>query len=355
MSSNEERVSGAVGGPALIVAEVGSVHDGSLGNARRLIDVAADCGVDAVKFQTHIASAETLHDAPVPPYFKGEPRYEYFERTGFTQSQWGELKTHCEDVGIEFMSSPFSIEAVELLEAIGMARYKIPSGEVTNLPLLQAIGSTGKPVLLSSGMSSWKELDEAVATLRRHHDRITVMQCTTEYPCACEHVGLNVMQEMRERYGLPVGLSDHTPTNYACFAAVALGASVVEKHLTFSRLMYGSDAKHSLEPNEFTDLVCGIRAVEVMLASPIAKDDVERFAVMKQTFEKSIVSLVDIPAGSVITREIVGFKKPGTGIAASELTRILGRTAGRDIPAGSLLAIEDFVDLATSKEGRVPR
>ena len=152
-----------------IIAEVGSSHDGSFGNAQKLVELAAQCGADAVKFQTHIAAAETLREAPMPPYFKGEPRYDYFERTAFTRQQWQMLKSHCEASAIEFLSSPFSIEAVELLESIGVARYKVPSGEVTNLPLLEAIAETGKLVLLSSGMSSWSELDEAVSVIRRKH------------------------------------------------------------------------------------------------------------------------------------------------------------------------------------------
>ena len=330
-------------GTCSIIAEVGSVHDGSFGNAQKLIEVAAQCGANAVKFQTHIAGAETLRDAPMPPYFEGEPRYEYFERTAFSRDQWMALKTHCEAQGIEFLSSPFSIEAVELLEAVGVARYKVPSGEVTNLPLLEVIAQTDKPVLLSSGMSSWAELDEAVNTILRHHDQLTVLQCTSEYPCPYEEVGLNVMLEMRERYGLPVGLSDHTLTNYAAFAAVALGASVIEKHLTFSRHMYGSDACHSLEPSEFADLVQGIRAIETMLGSSVDKNaTAARLQEMKDIFEKSVVSLVDISAGTVITADMVSVKKPGTGIPARRLPEIIGRVAQRDILKDQLLSEEDL-------------
>jgi N-acetylneuraminate synthase len=159
-----------------IIAEIGSVHDGSFGNAKKLIELAKACGADAVKFQTHIAEAETLKDAPNPPYFQDESRYDYFVRTGFSLEQWNALKVHADKIGIEFMSSPFSIEAVELLERVGMKRYKIPSGEVTNTPLLEAVVATGKSVFLSSGMSSWKELDRAVEewtrfTLHRYYAR----------------------------------------------------------------------------------------------------------------------------------------------------------------------------------------
>ncbi len=325
-----------------IIAEVGSVHDGSFGNALKLIEAAAACGVDAVKFQTHIAAAETLRDAPMPPYFKGEPRYEYFERTGFSREQWKALKAHCEEQQVAFLSSPFSIEAVELLEEVGVEAYKIPSGEVTNLPLLEAAARTGKPVILSSGMSSWEELDAAVNTILRCTSRLTLLQCTSEYPCPYEQVGLNVMLEMKARYGKPVGLSDHTLTPYASLAAVTLGAAVIEKHFTFSRLMYGSDARHSLEPAEFAGLVEGIRAIEVMLAHPVDKSSAERFRGMKEIFEKSLVSLVEIPAGAVLTPEMIGIKKPGTGIPAARYTEVLGRRAARTIPAGRVLMDEDL-------------
>jgi len=327
----------------LIIAEVGSVHDGSLGNALKLIDLSAECGADVVKFQTHIAEAETLKDAPMPSFFKGEPRYEYFERTGFSLEQWQELKNRCDEQKIEFLSSPFSIEAVEFLEKVGVKRYKIPSGEVTNLPQLKVIAETKKPILLSSGMSTWEELDEAVETIQNFHNDITVLQCTSEYPCTYEHVGLNNMLEMKERYKLPVGISDHTLTNYSAFTAVSLGASVVEKHLTFSRKMYGSDAKHSLEPTEFSDMVKGIRAIETILSSKVNKDEIaNRMGEMKEVFQKSIVSIIDIPKGTIITEEMIGFKKPGTGIPASKVKTVLGMRSKRDILKDRLINKEDI-------------
>ena len=326
-----------------IIAEVGSVHDGSFGNAKKLIEAAAACGADAVKFQTHIPEAETLPDAPMPPYFKGEPRFEYFRRTGFTIEQWKELKQHCDEQGVTFLSSPFSEEAVDLLEQAGLSEYKIPSGEVTNLPMLEKIAHIGKPVILSSGMSSWDEIDRAVAVIQKHNAPLTVLQCTSEYPVPYERVGLNIMQEMATRYNVPVGLSDHTLTNYAVFAAVTLGATVIEKHFTFSRLMYGSDARHSLEPVEMTDLVQGVRAIERMLAAAVDKR-IEPYQEMKNIFEKSLIAESDIPAGAVLTRELVGIKKPGTGISAARLNEFLGRKVKRAVAAGTLLAEEDFLN-----------
>ncbi len=325
-----------------IIAEVGSVHDGSFGNAIKLIEAAAAAGADVVKFQTHLAHAETLPDAPMPPYFTGEPRFSYFERTGFSLDQWRQLRRHCQEQGVGFISSPFSQEAVELLEQVGVASYKIPSGEVTNLPLLKAAAQTGKQVILSSGMSSWQELDQAVEAICRHNSNLVILQCTSAYPCPYEQVGLNVMQAMQERYHLPVGLSDHTLTPYASLAAVTLGASVIEKHFTFSRLMYGSDAPHSMEPPEFAAMVQGIRAIQTMLAHPVDKAQVEPFRQMKSIFEKSIVTLEDIPQGALLTPEMLGMKKPGCGLPASRLPQVLGRRARRDIPAGRVLVLDDL-------------
>lgn len=326
----------------MIIAEVGSVHDGSFGNAKNLIEVAAQCGVDAVKFQTHIPEAETLPNAPMPPYFKGEPRFEYFKRTGFSLEQWVEFKSLCDQHGLLFLSSPFSEAAVDLLEQVDMTHYKIPSGEVTNLPMLDKIARLGKPVLLSSGMSSWDELDRAVETIQAYHNNLTVLQCSSEYPCPYEQVGLNVMLEMRARYGLPVGFSDHTQTNYAIFSAVTLGASVVEKHLTFSRLMYGSDARHSLEPAEFTDMVEGVRAIEIMLKSSVDKNNLGAYQEMKDIFEKSLVAAQDIPAGTVLTPNLMAIKKPGTGISAARWDEFVGKTVCNDIKADALFSEGDF-------------
>jgi N,N'-diacetyllegionaminate synthase len=326
----------------IVIAEVGSVHDGSFGNALKLIETAAECGADIVKFQTHISTAETLRDAPMPPYFKGEPRYEYFERTAFTFEQWQQLKAHCDSLDVGFLSSPFSIQALDLLEKLDTQSYKVASGEVTNLPLLEAMGKTRKRIYLSSGMSSWNELDTAVETIQHFNSDLWVMQCTSAYPTPYEQVGLNVMLEMETRYNLPVGLSDHTNTNYAAFAAVALGASVIEKHLTFSKRMYGSDAQNASEPHEFAELVQGIRAIETLLANPVDKNDLAPFQVMKETFEKSLVALMPLPKGTVITREMIGEKKPGTGISAARVDEYVGRKIRRDISANMLFVEDDF-------------
>ncbi len=327
--------------PIKLIAEVGSVHDGSFGNACKLIEAAAACGADAVKFQTHIAEAESLPSAPNPGYFNAESRIDYFRRTAFTEGQWRRLKENCAAQGVEFLSSPFSHEAVELLETIGVEAYKIPSGEVTNLPLLERIAATGKAVLLSSGMSDWAELDRAVETLREGGP-LTVMQCTSAYPCPPDRVGLNVMKEMAARYDLPVGYSDHSDGLAAAIAAAALGASVIEKHFTFSRLMYGSDAGNATEPDDFARLAESLRALSTILVSGVDKDDLTPFADMKRVFEKSIVTARPLAAGERIGEADLAYKKPGDGISAARFREILGRQLARDVAADHQLSFDDL-------------
>lgn len=324
-----------------IIAEIGSVHDGSFGNACRLIEAAAGAGADGVKFQTHIAAAETLRDAPMPGYFKGEPRFEYFERTGFSPDQWRGLKEVCNSYGVAFLSSPFSLEAVDLLEDVDVNAYKVPSGEVTNIPLMKRIAETGKPVLLSSGMSDWAELDAAMAALKPGGP-VTILQCASAYPCPAEQVGLNVIGEMRERFGVAVGYSDHTLGFAAGVAAATLGATVIEKHFTLSKLMYGSDAAHSMEPGEFVLFCQAVHEAWAMAAAPVDKNDVTAYRDMKRIFEKSIVAARPISAGSVLTFEDMAFKKPGDGMPASSYKAVVGKTAKVDLPLDHKLSEDDL-------------
>jgi N-acetylneuraminate synthase len=321
-----------------VIAEAGMNHDGSLGNAIRLAEAAAEAGADAVKFQLHDAAAETTRDAPSPPYFTRESRWEYFQRTAFDDEQWRTLREACEAAGIDFVCSAFSVEAVQRLERIGVARHKIPSGEVTNVELIRAAAATGKPLLISSGMSSLGELDAAV-TAAGGADT-TIFQCTSAYPTPPERVGLNVLGELRERFGLPVGLSDHSEGPYACYAAVALGAVALEKHFTLSRLMYGPDAALALEPHELAELVRGVRAIERMLDAPVDKDDLAPYDEMKRVFQKSVVAVVDIPEGTVIDRSMLAAKKPGTGIPAARLDEVVGRRARVPVAADTVLTEE---------------
>jgi N-acetylneuraminate synthase len=323
-----------------LIAEAGMNHDGSLGNALQLVRAAAASGADAVKFQLHDAEAETTRDAPSPPYFTLESRWEYFRRTAFSDAQWLTVRDACHEAGVEFLCSAFSVAALERLERLGVARHKIPSGEVTNLELIRAAAATDRPVLLSSGMSSWRELDEAVAAAG---PATTVFQCTSAYPTPPERVGLNVLAELRERYALPVGLSDHTDDVHACLAAVVLGAAAIEKHFTLSKQMYGPDAALALEPDEFAELARGVRAIEAMLTSPVDKDDIEPHREMKRVFEKSVVAVVDIPAGATLNRSMLAAKKPGTGIPAAKIDELVGRRVALPVAADSVLT-EDVLE-----------
>jgi len=323
----------------MLIAEIGSVHDGSFGNAKKLIELAAICGADAVKFQTHIADAETIVNAPAPSYFKDEPRSDYFKRTSFNKEQWAELKQTADDAGIIFLSSPFSLEAVELLESIGMEVYKIPSGEVTNIPLLEKIAALGKPVFLSSGMSNWIELDEAVDIFRGQCD-LTVMQCSSTYPCPPNQVGLNVIAEISQRYRCNVGFSDHTLGIAAPIAAAALGATIIEKHFTFSKYMYGSDAQHSMEPNEFRLLSAALREIWEIQANPVNKNSSESYSEMKDIFQKSIVAAVPIKRGTILEMKHLAFKKPGTGIPASSYRELVGKQMIRDCKPDEIIKME---------------
>jgi len=337
------RLPAAVTPPARhwIIAEVGSVHDGSFGNACKLIELAAMCGANVVKFQTHVAEAETLASAPAPSYFKAEPRLAYFKRTAFSRDQWRELERVAHELGLGFMSSPFAIEAVDLLEEIGLDIYKIASGEVTNVPLLERIAQTRKPVVLSSGMSDWSELDRAVETLRPCGD-LTVMQCTSAYPCPVERAGANVVAEIAQRYGLPTGFSDHTAGIASAVTAIWLGASAIEKHVTFSRRMYGSDAQFGAEPDEFRQYCAELRDAWTLRENPVDKSNLEALREMKQVFEKSIVTAAEIREGQVLSRELLAFKKPGTGIRADRLETVLGRRAVRDLPRDHMLSDKDL-------------
>lgn len=317
-----------------IIAEIGNTHEGSVGLAKQFIKAAADCGVDAVKFQTHIFEAESLTSAPNPSYFKDETRKEYFERTAFNLDQYKILKEYAEkECNVDFFSSPFSIEAVDFLMEVGVSTFKIPSGEVSNIPLLEHIAKTEKNVILSSGMSSWEELDRAVAVFK-DKDKLTVLQCTSEYPCKPESAGLNVMLEIKDRYNCKVGFSDHTLGIGVPLTSVVLGASLVEKHFTLSKLMYGSDAKNSTEPEEFKQMVDNIRAAELAMSCKIDKNEkVKELGSMKFVFEKSIVSTKELDKGHVISAEDLAFKKPGDGIPASEYKNIIGRIVKCRIPA----------------------
>lgn len=313
-----------------IIAEIGQAHDGSLGILHSYIDALAETGVDAVKFQIHIAEAESSSAEPFRINFSYEDdtRYDYWERMGFTRDQWSGVKEHCENRGLEFMASPFSQAAVDLLETLDVKRYKIGSGEVSNFLMLEKIARTGKPIILSSGMSSWSELDEAVAFIREFGNDLSLMQCTTAYPTPAERIGLNLIPQFRERYpDLKIGLSEHTARIATGIAAVTLGAELLEFHVVFDRRMFGPDASSSLTIDEVKQLVSAIRFLETALRHPVDKSQNAEYTGLKQMFEKSLAVNRDLPAGHTLTFGDLEAKKPaGMGIAASTFREAIGRT-----------------------------
>lgn len=316
------------GHPCFVIAEIAQAHDGSLGTAHAFIDVAARCGADAIKFQTHIAAAESTPGEPFRVKFSRQDasRYDYWQRMEFTEEQWHGLAEHAAEAGLVFLSSAFSMEAVSLLERVGMPAWKVGSGEVTNLPFLERLAATGKPILLSSGMSSFAELDSATQAIRQAGGSFALFQCTTSYPCPPEKLGLNVLPQLR-RFGAPVGLSDHSATIYAGLAAATLGADLLEVHLTMTRDAFGPDVTSSLTPDQLTDLVEGVRFIERALAHPVDKDALsESMGDLKTMFGKSLVAARDLPAGHTLTNDDIGLKKPATGIPAARFREVLGRT-----------------------------
>jgi N,N'-diacetyllegionaminate synthase len=336
------QIAGRELGPGvLVIAEIGNNHDGSVRQAERLIEAAAEAGADAVKLQTHIAEAEMLPSTPTPPHFD-EPRWDFTKRMELSRDDHVRLKTFAEERDLVFFSSPFSVEAVALLEEVGVPAYKVASGEVTNPPLVEAVAATGKPVLLSSGMSGMEDVERAASILLAAGSELLVMQCTSNYPCPPELVNLRAMVAMGERLGVPYGLSDHTPDIYTAIAAVALGAVAVEKHFTLSKRLYGPDHHASLVPEELARLVDGVRQVEAAMGDGLKERD-PSLDPARATFEKSVVARVEIPEGATLEAEMLTTKRPGNGIPALRLTELIGRRAARTLEADHQLEEADVV------------
>lgn len=327
-----------------IVAEVGQAHDGSLGMAHSFVDAVADAGADAVKFQTHLSGAESTVDEPWRVRFSRQDttRLDYWRRMEFSEEQWAGLYEHARERGLEFVSSPFSLEAVALLKRSGVDWWKIASGEVSNRSLLEAIAADGRPAVVSSGMSDLDEVEVAVGLLRDAGLDVMVLQCTSSYPCPPEELGLNLLSSYRERLGVPVGLSDHSGTVAAGIAAVALGAAMLEVHVTFSRRSFGPDVSSSLTIEELSELVRGVRFVETALANPVGVNKAEARSPMRALFTRSVALVGPLPAGHVLTAADLTVKKPGTGIPAECLGAMVGRRLLRDVPPDRLLREDDL-------------
>jgi N-acetylneuraminate synthase len=335
-------------GRCLIIGEVALSHDGSLGLAHKFVDAIADAGADAVKFQTHIAAAESTPAEPFRVEFSRQDasRYAYWKRMEFTAEQWHGLAEHCAERGVIFVSSPFSIEAVDLLERIGQPLWKIASGEVSNTRLLDHVLRTRKPVVLSTGLSPVAETDAAVARVQAAGVPVGVLQCTTAYPCPPERIGLNLLPVYRERYGGWVGLSDHSATIYPGLAGAALGIDILELHVALSREMFGPDVVASVTTGELRQLVEGVRFIERMRANPVDKEASARDAEpLRRLFTRSVVARRALPAGTVLAAADLAIKKPGTGLPPERLADLIGRTLRRPVEADQLLATDDVEGL----------
>ena len=336
-------------GRCLVIGEVALTHDGSLGLAHAFVDAIANAGADAVKFQTHIAAAESTPSEPFRVKFSRQDatRYEYWQRMEFTEEQWRGLAEHARERGILFVSSPFSLQAVELLERVGQPFWKIASGETSNAALLDRVCQTGIPVLLSSGMSPMTEIDDAVARVKKRGRQVGVFQCTTAYPCPPEKIGLNLLDVYRQRYGCWVGLSDHSATIYPGLAGAALGMEMLELHVALSREQFGPDVIASVTTTELRQLVDGIRFIERMHASPVDKDVLAtETAPLRRLFTRSLVARADLPAGTLLTAEHVAIKKPGTGLAPERLDEVVGRRLARSVTVDQVLVAEDIEGLS---------
>lgn len=334
------------GKPCFIIGEVAQAHDGSLGMAHAYIDAIAEAGGDAVKFQTHIAAAESTPQEPWRLKFSQQDatRYDYWKRMEFPEPQWLTLKNHAEQRGLIFLSSPFSVEAVDLLSRVGVPAWKVPSGETTNTPMLDQMITTGLPIILSTGMSNLAEIDGAVNRIKGSGVPLAVLQCTTAYPCPPQKIGVNLISFFQERYDCSVGLSDHSGTIYPGLAAVALGIQMLEVHVTFSREMFGPDVPASITTAELKQLVKGIRFIENMIKNPVDKNAAaEKLQELRKTFTKSVVARRDLKAGHLLSQDDLTAKKPGTGIPAARLPELIGRRLTCDLKQDSLLT-EDILE-----------
>jgi len=330
-----------------IVVEIAQAHDGSLGTAHVMIDAAADAGADAVKFQTHIAAAESTPHEPWRKKFsfQDDTRYDYWKRMEFTEPQWHGLKAHTAERGIAFLSSPFSMEAVDLLKRVGVAAWKVASGEITNQPMIDAMCETGAPMILSTGMSDLAEIGAVTRRIRKTGVPLCVLQCATSYPTAPEQVGLNLLEHFRCEFDVAVGLSDHSATIFPGVVAAYLGAQVVEVHLTLTRRAFGPDVSASLTVEELAELVRGIRYSELMRRHPVSKEAVESgVATMRSIFMKSVVVRRDMDAGQTLNAEDLATRKPGTGISAGRLGEVIGRRLARPVTAFTPIVEEDLAD-----------
>ena len=335
------------GEPVFVIAEAGVNHNGELDLAFQLVEAAADAGADAVKFQTFVAESVITADAEKADYQKTttgaqESQLEMVKRLELSFEDFRELKNYCDSRAIMFLSTPFDSASIDFLDELGVAGFKISSGDLTNHPLVRHVAAKRRPVILSTGMSDLNEVDEALYVLRSAgNEQVILLQCVTNYPAAVEDVNLKAMLTMQAAFSVNVGYSDHTLGIDVPLAAVALGACVIEKHFTLDKSATGPDHRASLEPQEFKAMVSSIRRVEAALGTSIKTPAVSE-ASNAAIARRSIVAARNISRGMTITSEEIAFKRPGTGLPPKMADRVLGKTARVDVAAGTLLKLEMF-------------
>lgn len=328
-----------------LIAEVGQNHEGSLSLAHAYIDAVASTGFDAIKFQTHIASAEsTLNEKfrkPISNQFKS--RYDYWKKMEFSESQWIELSKHAEEKNLVFLSSPFSMQAFNLLKKIGMKAWKISSGEFFNPEIIDACVNTNKPILLSTGMSSLKEIDNIVKKFKQKKKDFLLFQTTSEYPLSLSRVGINIVDEFRKRYNCPVGLSDHSGTIFPSIVCFSLMINAIEVHVIFDKNMSGPDSQSSITIEELKFLKLARDSIFSLRQNTIDKDKVSiSLEKTKGLFSKSLALKKKVFKGNRILRNNLTLKKPGTGIPYEKINEVLNKVAKKDIPENLLLKKSDL-------------
>ncbi len=329
-----------------IIAEAGVNHNGDLGIAKKLIDAAADSGVDAVKFQTFKAEKLVCPDAPKADYQieatgSSDTQYDMLKKLELSSDAHTELISHSKKKGIIFLSTAFDLESIDFLNKLGLEIFKIPSGEITNMPYLKRIGRLRKKIIMSTGMADMVEIEDALGVLTEAgtpKEEITVLHCNTEYPTPFDDVNLLAMLTIKERLKIKVGYSDHTTGTEVPVAATALGATVIEKHFTLDKNMTGPDHSASLEPHELKAMVRAIRNIETALGDGIKKPSPSELK-NKDVARKSIVASRNIKKGEFISEEIITTKRPGTGISPMEWDNVVGKAAVKDFEADALIEI----------------
>ena len=335
------------GQPVFIIAEAGVNHNGDVELARRLVDAAVEANADAVKFQTFVADRVISPSAPKAQYQlqrtdRDESQLEMVRRLELSPEAHHLLHAHCRERGIQFLSTPFDRGSADLLSELGVPAFKLSSGEVTNWPFLEYVARFMKPVILSTGMSDLREVEKALAVIRATGNQQTILlHCVSSYPAAPADVNLRAMHTMAVEFGVPIGFSDHTLGIAVPIAAAALGAAVIEKHLTLDKTLTGPDHAASLEPQEFASMVNGIRMVESSLGNGI-KAPAEAELDTLRVARRSLVSAGSLSKGTVLQADMFNEMRPGTGIPPSSLSEVLGRTLKHDLAAGQLLSWSDL-------------